>query len=320
MRTPKKFILTAALACLFWINLSFSFANRELGQIATAVARLLEQHHFTRRKLDAELSAQFFDNYLRILDPNRLYFFSEDVEEFRSKFGRSLHEYLQRGDVSPALEIFGSFRQRVENRVSKNLQLIEEPFDFTSNRTVEIDRKNSPWPANPQEADKLWRARIEGEMLQEHLAEARIDSPKTVLTRRYNQLLRSVQEQETNDIISTFLSALAQTYDPHSDYMSPHDMENFAISMRLSLVGVGAVLRSDEGYARVIEIVPGGPADKDGRLKVNDRIAAVAQGEGPFEDTVGMKLDKVVEKIRGPKGTKVRLLVIPAGATDSSQR
>lgn len=320
MRTWKFKLGAAALAVAFWILPSFVLAQREMAQVATAVARLLEQHHFTRQKLDANLSEKFFDHYLRVLDPNRLYFLASDIEEFRTRYGRSLHEYLLRGDVSPALEIFSRFQQRVEARVAKNLKWIEEPFDFSSKRTVELDRKNSPWPANEKEADRLWRARIEGEMLQEQLAEARIDSPQTVLTRRYNQVLRSVQEQETNDIISTFLSSLAQTYDPHSDYMSPHDMENFAISMRLSLVGVGAVLRSDEGYARVIEIVPGGPADRDGRLKVNDRIAAVAQGDGPFEDTVGMKLDKVVEKIRGKKGTKVRLLVIPAGATDSSQR
>lgn len=290
------------------------------GQIATTVARLLEQGHYTRQKLDEDLSSQFFDNYLRQLDWNRLYLLQSDVDEFRAKYGNSLHEYVLRGDVSPAHEIFARFRQRVEERVAKNMKLIHEPFDFASDRTVEINRSKSPWPRDEAEADQLWRNRIEGEMLGEVLSETRIDPPEKVLTRRYNQVLRNIREQEDEDVVKTFLSALAQTYDPHSDYLSPSDMENFAISMRLSLVGVGAVLRSDEGYARVMEVVPGGPADLDGRLQVNDRIAAVAQGDEPFEDTVDLKLDKVVEKIRGKKGTTVRLLVIPANATDVSQR
>jgi len=141
-----------------------------------------------------------------------------------------------------------------------------------------------------------------------------------VVTKRYDQFLRGVNEQSDEDVIKTFLVALSQSYDPHSEYMSPSDMENFNIQMRLSLVGIGAVLRTDDGYAKIVEVVPGGPADKDGRLKANDRIAAVAQGKEPFEDVVDLKLDKVVEKIRGGKGTQVRLQVIPANTTDPSKR
>lgn len=290
------------------------------GQIATAVARMLEQGHYTRQKLDDKVSAKFFENYLRLLDYNRMYLLQSDVEEFRQKYEATLHEKVLQGDLSPAEEIFGRFKQRVEERVAKNLQLIHEPFSFKSDREVEINRQKAPWPADEAEADRLWRARVEYELLQENLSETRIDPPDKVLTRRYNQVLRNVGEQEQEDIFKTFLTALAQTYDPHSDYLSPSDMENFSIAMRLSLVGVGAVLRSDEGYARVMEVVPGGPADLDGRLKVNDRIAAVAQGEAEFEDVLDMKLDKVVEKIRGQKGTTVRLLVVPANASDPSKR
>jgi carboxyl-terminal processing protease len=141
-----------------------------------------------------------------------------------------------------------------------------------------------------------------------------------VVTKRYDQFLKSVNEQSDEDVVKTFLVALAQSYDPHSEYMSPSEMENFNIQMRLSLVGIGAVLRTDDGYAKIVEVVPGGPADKEGRLKPNDRIAAVAQGKQPFEDVVDMKLDKVIEKIRGAKGTQVRLQVIPANAADPSKR
>lgn len=295
-------------------------SSTDYGQIATAVARMLEQGHYTRQKLDPQLSAKFFDNYLRILDYNRMYFLASDVEEFRQKYESTLSDKVLQGDLTPAEEIFGRFKQRVEERVAKNLALLNEPFSFKSDREVEINRQKAPWPKDEAEADRLWRARVEYELLQENLTEARLDPPEKVLTRRYNQILRNVREQEKEDVVKTFLTALAQTYDPHSDYMSPSDMENFAIAMRLSLVGVGAVLRSDEGYARVVEVVPGGPADRDGRLKANDRIAAVAQGDGEFEDVLDMKLDKVVEKIRGEKGTKVRLLVAPASATDPSKR
>lgn len=295
-------------------------SSADHGQIATAVARMLEQGHYTRQKLDPQVSAKFFENYLRILDYNRMYFLESDVEEFQGKYESTLSDKVLQGDLSPAYEIFGRFKQRVGERVAKNLTLIHEPFSFKSDREVEINRQKSPWPKDEAEADRLWRARVEYDLLQENLSETRLDPPDKVLTRRYNQILRNVNEQEDEDIVKTFLTALAQTYDPHSDYMSPSDMENFSIAMRLSLVGVGAVLRSDEGYARVVEVVPGGPADRDGRLKVNDRIAAVAQGDGDFEDVVDMKLDKVVEKIRGKKATTVRLLVVPANAPDPSKR
>ena len=171
-----------------------------------------------------------------------------------------------------------------------------------------------------EEADRIWQDRIEAELLKEELAELKLRPPPETVTRRYDQVLRNVREMEEDDVVKTFLSALAQTYDPHSEYLSPSDLENFQISMKLSLVGVGAVLSSEDGYAKVKEVVPGGPADRDGRLTVNDRIAAVAQGEAEFEDVVDMKLDKVVEKIRGKKGTLVRLLVIPGDATDPSKR
>ncbi len=312
--------LLVAGAVLVFSTQAKEAVQPDAGQVGTAVARLLEQGHYTRQKLDAKFSEQFFDNYLRMLDYNRLYLLDADVEEFREKYGKSLHEFVLRGDLRPAHEIFATYRKRVEDRVAKNLELLKEPMDFSSGKTVEINREKAPWPKNQADADRLWRNRVEADLLQENLSETRIDSPETVLTRRYNQVLRNVHEQEKDDVVKTFLSALSQTYDPHSDYMSPSEMENFSISMSLSLVGVGAVLRSDEGYARIMEIVPGGPADLDGRLKANDRIAAVAQGAAPFEDTVDMKLDKVVEKIRGKKGTIVRLLVIPAESTDVAQR
>jgi carboxyl-terminal processing protease len=148
----------------------------------------------------------------------------------------------------------------------------------------------------------------------------KLRSPEETVTRRYDQALRNVREMSAEDVTSTFLKALAQSYDPHSEYMSPSEMENFQISMKLSLVGIGAVLRSEDGYTKIMEVVPGGPADRDGRLKVGDRILSVGQGNNEFEDVVDMKLDKVVEKIRGAKDSIVRLQVIPNDADDPSKR
>ncbi|HET9522843.1 MAG TPA: carboxy terminal-processing peptidase [Terrimicrobiaceae bacterium] len=290
------------------------------GQVAISVARWLEQGHYTREKLDEKVSAKFFQTYLTTLDYNKLYFTQGDISEFEQKYSTTLGDSVLRGDLGPAREIFARFKQRVEDRVIKNKKLAQKKYGFDTSRTAEINRQEAPWPKNQEEADRIWQSRIEAELLKEELAELKLRSPQETVTRRYDQVLRNVREMEDDDVVKTFLSALAQTYDPHSEYLSPSDLENFQISMKLSLVGVGAVLSSEDGYAKVKEVVPGGPADRDGRLGVSDRIAAVAQGDAEFEDVVDMKLDKVVEKIRGRKGTVVRLLVIPSDATDPSKR
>src|SRR5262245_37011070 len=308
-----------ALAGLIPLSL-FARSSVEPGQVAISVARWLEQGHYTREKLDEKMSARFLQTYLTTLDYNKLYFTQKDVDEFEHKYASSLGDSVLRGDLAPAREIFARFKQRVEDRVVKNKKLTQKKYTFDSNRTVEINRQNAAWPKNQEEADRIWQDRIEAELLKEELAELQLRPPPETVNRRYDQVLRKVREMEEDDVLNTFLSALAQTYDPHSEYLSPSDLENFQISMKLSLVGVGAVLSSEDGYAKVKEVVPGGPADRDGRLAVNDRIAAVAQGGAEFEDVVDMKLDKVVEKIRGKKRTLVRLRVIPSDATDPSKR
>lgn len=323
MKRPfSNFRFIGAVACAAAISVSVAFGRSSLdpGQVAMSVARWLEQGHYTRSKLDENLSRKFLETYLTALDYNKLYFTQADVDEFEKKYGATLGESVLRGDVTPARDIFGRFKERVEARIASNKKLAQKKYAFDSNRTVEINRQDSPWPKDQAEADRIWQARIEAELLKEGLAEVKLRPPQEAVGRRYDQVLRNVREMEDDDVIKTFLSALAQTYDPHSEYLSPSDLENFQISMKLSLVGVGAVLSSEDGYAKIKEVVPGGPADRDGRLVVNDRIAAVAQGSNEFEDVVDMKLDKVVEKIRGKKGTTVRLLVIPAEATDPSKR
>lgn len=299
---------------------AFSAPAADPQQVAISVARWLEKGHYTRARLDDTMSKKLLDTYLAALDYNRLYFTQADIDEFQRLYAEGLDDAVLSGDLGPAREIFQRYRQRVEDRIAKNKELLAKDYKFNSDRKVQLNRQDSPWPASAADADKLWRELVEAELLRETLNEFQIRPPKETIGKRYDQILRNVQEMEDEDIVKTFLSALAQTYDPHSEYLSPSDMENFQISMRLSLVGVGAVLRSDDGYAKVMEVVPGGPADLDGRLRVNDRIVAVAQGDREFEDVVDMKLDKVVEKIRGKKGSMVRLLVLPADASDPSVR
>ena len=307
--------------------------HTDMGPVAATVARMLEQGHYLHPLSLSEknpphlesdpqqtMAERVLKNYLETLDYSHLYLTQGDVDEFRDRFSPTLAPDILQGNLSAPREIFSRFRQRIEDRVAKNKQLAAAPHDFSSANSVQIDRKKAPWPTDLAEADKLWADRIEAELLQERLNKHAINPPAKVVSKRYDQFRRSVLEQGDEDVIKTFLDAMAKSYDPHSDYMSPSEMENFNISMRLSLVGIGAVLRPDDGYARIVEVVPGGPADKDGRLKANDRIAAVAQGKGPYEDVVDMKLDKVVEKIRGAKGSSVRLQVIPANVTDPSKR
>lgn len=330
----SMFCLAVPLTVASSTNVQSASTNAtDMGPVAATVARMLEQGHYLHPlslseknppHLESEpvesMADRVIKNYLQILDYNHLYLTKGDVDEFKSRFSLTLAADILHGDLTAPREIFTRFRQRVEERIAKNKALAAAPHDFTSIKTIQIDRKKAPWPADATEADKLWADRIEAELLQEHLSEHPLNSPSKVVTKRYDQALKNVNEQSDEDVIKTFLNALSQSYDPHSDYMSPSEMENFMIQMKLSLVGIGAVLRPDDGYAKIVEVVPGGPADKDGRLKANDRVAAVAQGKNPFEDVVDMKLDKVVEKIRGDKGSQVRLQVIPANTTDPSKR
>ncbi|PYK08772.1 MAG: tail-specific protease [Verrucomicrobia bacterium] len=288
--------------------------------VAMSVGRLLEEGHYTRQKLNEEVSNKFMQTYLELLDFSHLFFTQKDVDELSAKYGSSIAGDVLLDTLKPAYEVYALYTKRVDDRVAKVKELLKQPIDFKSNATVELSRQKSPWPKDEAEADQLWRGRIANELLQEHLSEHPIEPAPQLVARRYDRLARNVHEQDKDEQIKLFLDALAQAYDPHSEYLSKADMKNFSINMGLSLVGIGAMLRSEDGYAKIESLVPGGPAQVDGRLKVGDRISAVAQGPAEFVDVREMRLDKVVEMIRGKKGTRVRLLVIPSDATDPSRR
>src|SRR5256886_346638 len=288
--------------------------------IAISVGRLLEEGHYTRQKLNEEVSRKFLLSYLELLDFSHLFFTQQDIDTLNAKYGNSIAGDVLFFKQKTAYEIYALYTKRVDGRVAKIKELLKQPIDFKSNATVELSRQKAPWPKDEAEADQLWRGRITNELLQEHLSEHPIEPAPQLVARRYDRLVRNVHEQDKDEQIKLFLDALAQAYDPHSEYLSKADMKNFSINMGLSLVGIGAMLRSEDGYAKIESLVPGGPAQVDGRLKVGDRITAVAQGQADYVDVREMRLDKVVEMIRGKKGTRVRLLAIPADATDPSRR
>lgn len=293
-------------------------ASRET--IAMSVGRLLEEGHYTRQKLNEEVSKKFLQTYLEILDFSHLFFTQKDVNELNAKYANSMAGDVLLGNLKPAYDIYALYTKRVDERVAKIKELLKQPIDFKGNATVELSRQKSSWPKDEAEADQLWRGRITNELLQENLSEHPIEPAPQLVSRRYDRLAKNVHEEDKDEQMKLYLDALAQSYDPHSEYLSKADMKNFSINMGLSLVGIGAMLRSEDGYAKIESLVPGGPAQVDGRLKVGDRITAVAQGPADYVDVREMRLDKVVEMIRGKKGTRVRLLVIPSDATDPSRR
>ena len=320
------------------------------GQIAVSVAKALENLHYTRHPLDNSISERLLKTYIETLDYNKLFFTQQDIDSFEKQYGTELDDDIWLGDLKPAYTIYDIYVKRVEARVAKIKLLVKnEKFDFTGNGSIEVSRQKSPWPKDEADADRLWHDRIENEILSEELAAKTTDkpvetdasakpadkeakdakvaenakppeTPEAAVDKRYDRLLRSIHEQTKEDESKFFLNALALSYDPHSEYMSPSEMDNFQINMRLSLIGIGAMLRSEDGYAEIIELIPGGPAAVEGELKIDDKITAVAQGNDPFVDTVDMKLDKVVEMIRGKKNTNVRLQVVSGGTTDLSKR
>lgn len=310
----------AALLFTFSVPPRLLEAKSDTEQICVSVGRLLEEGHYTHQPLNDDMSRKFLRTYLELLDFSHLFFTQQDVDSLTAKYGSAVDDDVLLGNLKPAYEIYDLYQRRVDDRVAKIKQLLKEPLDFKTDASIELSRQKAPWPKDMAEADQLWKGRIASELLQEKLSEHPIEPGPQLVARRYERLARNVHEEDRDEQVKLFLDALAQSYDPHSEYLSKADLKNFSINMGLSLVGIGAMLRTEDGYAKIESLVPGGPAQVDGRLKVGDRITAVGQGQSELVDCRDMRLDKVVEMIRGKKGTRVHLLVIPADAPDPSKR
>ena len=303
------------------------------GNQATAilVQKLLQDHHFAGKPLTEEKARAWIRNYMEALDYNHAFFLESDLQAYQDNYGPVLAKLTQRGDITPAYEIFSGFNDRVRERLAWIKRRLTLPFDFSTEQTYEIDRTRVNWPADRAAAEELWERRLKFDVLREKLVsksaaasakaeKKKEEDPLTTVTKRYDRLLKNLEDYDNEEISQMYLTALASLYDPHSSYMSPSTLEDFSIGIKLALVGIGAVLSSEDGYCVIKELVPGGPADLDGRLKVGDKIVGVAQGEGLFEDIVDMKLRHAVKKIRGPKNTIVRLQVIPVGSSAGELR
>ncbi|MEM8498613.1 MAG: carboxy terminal-processing peptidase [Pseudomonadota bacterium] len=295
---------------------AISFSDKQ-SRTAREVVQRLSRNHYKDKEFGDELSSTLFDQYLINLDPGKSFFTQADVDRFES-YRYSLDDQLKKGDLSPGYKMFERYRILLTERLEQNLKqlpLLVENFDFKRADSLETDRSQLPWPVDQKEADALWYKRIKASALNLRLADKSSDEIQTILSKRFeNQILR-LNQMNSQDVFQVFLNSLAQLYDPHTSYLSPRNSENFNINMSLSLEGIGAVLQREEEFTKVVRLVPAGPADKSGNLQPADRIIAVGQGDKEdMVNVVGWRLDEVVEMIRGPKGTKVRLEIIPAHA------
>ncbi len=290
------------------------------GRIARVASAILERNHYLQQPLDDSVASKFLDKYLDALDPAHLVFFQSDLAQFE-KWRTQLDDMtLKSGDTSPAEVIFNRFLEHFAQQVEYSTNLIAtENFEFTGNDRYTPNRKELPRPKDLAEAKQSWRERVRFEWLNEVLDKKKPAEIKETLSRRYTRQLRMLQEFDSDDVFQIYLTSLTHVYDPHSDYMGKSTLDNFNISMKLSLFGIGALLRSEDGYCKIQELMDG-PAKKSGQIKPNDKIIAVAQASGEPVDVVDMKLNKVVELIRGAKGTEVRLTVVPVDAPDPSTR
>lgn len=285
------------------------------GAAARGIVERL-QGHYRQLRFDDSLSEKVFNRYLRDLDPQRLYFLQEDIQAF-DRYRLVMDDQLRKGDLAAGYDIFNLYQQRVSERLEYLLAKLEkglDELDFDTDGSVLLDRSEEPWAASPEAMDDIWERRLLNAVLSMRLDGVEDDEIADRLKRRYSSQLNRIRQNGPEDVFQIYINALTQTFDPHTSYFTPHNSENFNISMSRSLEGIGAVLQAEDEYTKVVRLVPGGPAAKAGQLKPADRIVGVAQEDQEIVNVIGWRLDEVVNLIRGPKGTSVRLEIIPAGS------
>ncbi|MCF6318205.1 MAG: carboxy terminal-processing peptidase [Proteobacteria bacterium] len=274
------------------------------------LVRLLEQLHYKPMKLNDEFSEKIFENYLETLDPNKVYFYAKDIEGFQ-KYRNQIDDAIKSGDVELAFSIFTLYIQRFQERTSSALAALEKGFDFTIDEEYHWDREDLDPIDNVKDMNDLWRKRVKNDYLNLKLAGKEESKIKDILSKRYKRIAKRVSESNNEDVFQYFINSYATLIEPHTSYLAPRTSENFKINMSLSLQGIGALLGSKDDHVTIQRVIKGGPAEKQGDLKRGDKIVAVGQGDsGTYIDVVGWRVDDVVEKIRGDKGTVVRLSVL----------
>jgi len=346
MTRPLRALTAGVLGVSLWASSLPAKGATDYGEVAMAVAQAMQNQHYSRHDFDDEYSKRMLTHYLNLLDFDHRFFLQSDVDQFRSEYESKLDDLiLVNGDVSAATVIYDVFKKRAQERVAKNQAVLRgETFAFDGEDTVHITRKDLAWPKDEAEADLVWRGILKNQVLAERMsrqlkaereqekeaestpeerqqaadrrakAESKpVESPEEKTAAFWDRFLKSLEENDREEVVNFFLSSLAASYDPHSEYMSPSENENFHVGMKNSLVGIGALLSKKDDAVEIQGIVVGGPADKSGLLKERDKIIGVAQGkDGAMEDVRALKLQRIVDQIRGEEGSTVRLKIVPA--------
>jgi carboxyl-terminal processing protease len=297
------------------------------GEAARLFARQMPREHIMRYEVDDAVAGRAWTNFINALDYEHVYFLRSDIDRLREA-ASTLDDRLKEGDIGFAFDAYETYKERVRDRCEFVAARLRHPFDFTTDESYRWKRKDAPWPATEAERDELWGLRLKNEMVARLVSASFSPTNGTPGTnvldaasqtdwilKRYQHMRTLLEDYDSDWVAQAYLSAFARAYDPHSDYMSPSVLEDFGIEMKLSLVGIGALLSAEDGAAKIVRLIPGGPADRDKRairLMPGDKIIAVGQAAGDMVDTLHWPLSKVVRLIRGEKGTRVRLTVIPA--------
>lgn len=288
--------------------------DSRLENIGELVTHFVQKSHYLQVPIDDDLSSLVMDRYIESLDRNRVYLLESDIEFFE-KFRYQLDDIIGKESLEPVFDMFSIYRSRVRERFEFALQQLESEPDLTIDEEYEFDREETPWAKNTEQLDEIWRKRVKNDVVNLALTDKPWEESRDVLIKRYTRYLKRMDQVKSDDVFETFMNAFAHTLDPHSSYFSPRNSEEYRIRMSLSYFGIGASLQTEDDYVQIVNIIPGGPASVDGSLKPEDKIIGVAQGsDGTMVDVIGWRLDDVVDLIRGPADTTVRLQIIPAGS------
>jgi len=318
--TLLAFVITGS-SVYAWTDRKFTTAPTLTREIRSLIG-LLEQVHYNHENVHPSDYSQVIPDFMGELDGQRLFFLSSDKDAFVKRFPPSwvYNNIASLGKIDPAYDIYNLYATRADARIHWIFEELKKDIDLNAKETYLIDRSKGPWCATQEEADELWRKRLKFEILQDVLNKKTVDEAKQNVRKRYERMLKNLDDIESEELSEWFLSTVTRLYDPHSTYFSPSTFDDFGIQMRLQLVGIGALLGLEDDYCVVKEIVAGGPADQNKQLQPNDKIIFVGQNDAEPVEVIGMKLRKIVNMIRGDKGTKVKLIVQPASATDPSAR
>ena len=274
------------------------------------IHQLLTKYHYKKINLSDSLSKKILDRYIASLDPNKEYLFSSDIKYF-SQYDEKIDDYITSGYLEPAYEIFTVYHERVKNRINYVFSMLKNEPDFSTLEKFNTDRKETDWFDNVDEMDNYWRKKIKNAVLNLKILGKDWESNKETLEKRYKRFRKTINQFNSEDVFEIFINSYAELYDPHTNYFSPVNADRFEINMSKTFEGIGARLQQDIEYTTIYSVMPGGPAYRSKSLEKGDKIIGVAQGDdGSFEDIIGWRLDDVVAKIKGPKESVVRLLVI----------